>query len=60
MSECLLDDPLDPISRVWRDDAVYPSLAFCEKRHGSGREKTGTPGEKKKRCVVVKKRRGDD
>ena len=58
MSECLFDDSLDQISRVWRNDAVYPSLSFPEKRRGREYAKPGASGEKKKQSVVKKEKKG--
>jgi hypothetical protein len=58
MSDYLFDDTLDPISRVWRNDAVYPSLVFSEKRRGREYAKPGASGEKNKQSVVRKEKKG--
>jgi hypothetical protein len=58
MSGFLFDDYFDPISRVWRNDAVYPPLDFSEKRRGREHATPGASREKKKQFVVRKGKRG--
>ncbi len=43
MSAGTFCDSLDPISRVWRDDAVYPGTVFPEKKrnHADNYRRTG-------------------
>jgi hypothetical protein len=58
MSGYLFDDSLDPISRVWRNDAVYPALAFSEKRRGRESAKPVASREKRKPYGVRKGKKG--